>query len=388
VATSAACTTLFESYSGWTEECFGTTLGATEMNHLVTTCAERGALPGIGATVAAIQGCGAQIAASSCAALPLDCIITDHDGYAPPSTLAFLTSDDDAAYHLFPRAPGQLASGTACDIAAQCQSGSCSTTFSYDFDHTCGVCVDQRGAGEACGANTVCSYGTSCTDGVCTSWGSKLGEACQSPKGESNCLPDLYCPVDTCVPRLHIGDACDESYVAHEACPQGAICNAGVCQVVVEGKAGDACDDVVVHCGTGMFCAEGNCRKPVANVGLGGACVGDICASSLRCRNQVCAVPAEVGEPCYENSECAAGLICPALLVQKPTCQAPRAEGQSCEAEDACDHGLTCGGSTPMTPICVRKVAEGEACSDAARCWAPLSCIDGVCGDLGVCSAP
>lgn len=123
VATTAACTALFESYSGWTEGCFGTTLGATEMNHLVTTCAERGSLPGIGATVAAIQGCGAQIAASSCAALPLDCIIPDYDGFAPPSTLAFLTSDDDAAYHLFPRAPGQLASGSPASTVSATISG-------------------------------------------------------------------------------------------------------------------------------------------------------------------------------------------------------------------------------------------------------------------------
>jgi hypothetical protein len=385
---STACTALFEAYSGWTKGCFGTTLGEAEMSHLVTSCTERAALPGIGATLEAIQGCGARIAASSCAALPADCILSEYPGDARPSTLAFLTSDDEAADHLFPLAPGQLASGTACDIAAQCQSGSCSSTFSYDFDRTCGVCVDQRNAGEACDANSVCNYGSSCTDGVCKSWGDGLGAACQSPKGDSNCLPDLYCPDTTCVPRLQVGDACNGGDGSHDACLRGAVCSAGVCQLVVEGKAGDGCDDVVVHCGSGMFCAEGHCRAPVANVGLGGACVGDICEPGLRCRDNVCATPAQAGEPCYLNSQCAPGLICPALLVQMPTCQAPRAEGQPCESEDACDHGLTCGGSTPMMPVCVRKGAAGDACDDSDRCWPPLGCYGGVCGDLGVCSTP
>ncbi|MEP7119360.1 MAG: hypothetical protein ABJE95_00395 [Byssovorax sp.] len=387
---AAACGTLYAGYAGWLKACFGTEIDAVETDHLVKVCTERSALPGVVAPGSAIASCGAQIAASSCAALPPACIISDYLGYAPPSISYFLTGDDDAINHLFPRATGTLPAGATCDISLQCQSGVCSTTFTYDFDYTCGVCVDPKKPGEACDATTTCEGRSSCTDGVCKSWGDPLGSPCQAAKGESNCLPDLYCPKDTCVPRLHIGDTCDESYVAHEACPVGAVCSGKICQVVVEGKSGDTCDDIVVKCGSGMFCADGQCRAPVANVGLGGSCAVDVCAPDLRCNGDkglVCTAPKEAGESCWENRECAPGLICPALLQQNPVCSPPSAEGQPCISEDACDNGLTCDGSVAGAPVCVPKANVGDACSDQIRCWAPLTCVGGICGDVGVCSA-
>jgi hypothetical protein len=386
--TTTACTSLYASYAGWVKGCTGADLDDGEIDHLVTSCTERAALPGVDAPAAAIAGCGAQIAASSCAALPVDCITPSYLGENRPRIAAFLTNEDEVAYHLFPLAQGKLAAGLACDIAAQCQSGACSTAFSYTYDITCGICVDWKDVGEACDATTLCAHGSSCTDGVCKSWEGALGEACEAPKGSSNCQPDLYCPGSTCVPRLHVGDACGDTFDQWEACPQGSLCRDAVCQLIVEGHAGDACDDDVVRCEAEMLCADGHCRAPVANVGIGGACDGDVCAPSLRCRSGVCAVPATAGESCSEDRECAAGLICPSLLIQSPRCGAPRTEGQTCESSDACQEGLFCDGAIPMMPVCHPKAAAGEPCSDTARCWAPLSCIDGVCSELGVCSAP
>lgn len=68
--------------------------------------------------------------------------MSGYPGDTRPLTISFLTNYDDAAYLLFPRTRGKLASGLGCDLAAQCQSGACSTTYSYTHDQGCGVCVD------------------------------------------------------------------------------------------------------------------------------------------------------------------------------------------------------------------------------------------------------
>ena len=384
--TTAACTALYASYAMWAKGCSGVELPDDDVDHLVASCTARAALPGVDAPAAAIAACGARIAASSCAALPVDCIMSDYQGDRRPYTSSFLINDDEVGYQLFPRTKGQLAAGQACDLAAQCQSGACTTTYSYVHDQGCGICVDVKKAGEACSATTMCDYGSTCTDGVCVGWGNAVGEACEAPKGESNCQRHLHCPNGTCVPRLHVGDSCGDTFDQWEACPRGSVCHASTCQLVVEGHAGDACDDIVVGCGMEMFCAEGHCRKPVANVGPGGACTGDICAPGLRCRDSVCAAPPQAGDSCYDDIQCAPGLICPTILVQAPRCSAPRQEDEACESTDACDNGLFCDGAIPKTPLCHRKGASGEACSEGIPCWAPLTCREGVCSDLGVCS--
>lgn len=386
--TTAACVALYESYAGWIEGCTGSQLAHDEIDHFAVSCAERAALPGVDATPAAINSCGARIAASSCAALPADCIMSNYLGYAPPANRDFLVNEDEVGYQLFPAAPGKLAAGQACDLAIQCQSGACSTTFSYDFDHTCGICVTSKRIGEACDATTFCEYRSGCIDGVCKDAGDPLGSACQSAKGDSNCTRDLYCPGGTCVPRLQVGNDCTGSYEQTQGCARGLVCNESICKQVVEGHVGDACDEVVVKCGAGTFCADGHCRAPVANVGLGGACVGDACAPGLRCNGTVCAAPAQAGEHCYEDRQCGPGLTCPAMLQQDPRCAPPSQEGEACIASDACDNGLFCDGANPSLPVCHRLRAAGEACDDSDRCWAPLSCIDGFCGEIGTCSAP
>lgn len=383
---TAGCTGLYEAYSTWIKVCTGAELAKAEIDHLAVTCTERAALPGVDATPAAISSCASRIAASSCTALPADCIMSNYPGEAPPANRDFLINDEEVGYQLFPRTQGKLAAGQACDISAQCQSGECSTILSYDFDHTCGVCVDPKKIGESCDANAVCEYGSNCTDGVCKDWGDPEGAPCQAPKGDSNCQHDLYCPSGTCVPRLHVGDYCQDTF--QQVCSQGSVCNTSICKLVVQVKAGEACDSVVTFCGTGLLCAEGHCRAPVANVGLGGSCVGDVCAPSLRCRGTVCGVPAQENESCYEDQECGPGLTCDALLQQNPVCSPPRHEGEACVSSDACDNGLTCDFTNPMMPVCIRKLAAGEACDDSHRCWAPLSCLDGVCGELGLCSMP
>ncbi len=387
---AAACAVLYGSYAAWMKGCTGSQLADAEIAHFVEGCVQRAALPGIDATPTAIASCGAQVAASSCATLPLDCILATYQSWGAPVARDFLVNEQEAGGQLFPRTRGKLPAGQACDIAAQCYSGACSTTFSYDFDHTCGVCVDAKITGEACDATTFCEYGSSCTDGVCKDWGSPLGAACEAPKGDSNCANDLYCPHGTCVPRLHVGDYCGDgsSVDQWEACSSGSKCRALTCKPVVEVPAGDVCDDDLLLCGTGMFCAEGHCRAPVADVGLGGACVIDACAPALRCRGGVCAPPAQAGEHCYEDRECGPGLICPSLLQQDPRCAPPSQEGEACVSSDACDNGLACEFTASMTAVCHPKVAAGEPCDDSHRCWAPLTCIDGTCGEIGVCSSP
>ena len=385
---ASACVELFESYAGWIKGCTGTRLAGDEIDHLAAGCAERAALPGIDATPAAIASCGARIAASSCVTLPADCILSNGPWSTPLTSRDLLFNEYEAGTQIFPRALGKLAAGTTCDVGAQCQSGACSTNFSFGYDYTCGICVDLKNTGDACDATSFCQYGSSCTDGACKDGGHPLGAACEAPKGDSNCQQALYCPSGTCVSRLHVGDTCGDGVDQWESCERGSVCNASTCKLIVQGPAGAACDGVVTFCDAGMFCAEGHCRVPVADVGIGGACVGDACVPGLRCKVNVCAAPAQSGEPCFEDRECGPGLICPVDLQQDPRCAPPSQEGEACVSSDACDGGLFCDGTIPAMPVCHRLRAAGDPCNDGNRCWSPLICIDSVCGELGVCSTP
>ena len=379
---SSACRGLYDAYSTWSSACAGPVLDATSRDELVTRCQERAALPGIKVSPAAIQACAEQIAASSCAALPLACL-TQHDaGQTGLPTDVWLGSASFGRYELFPRVAGALAAGAACDLDAQCRSGRCSSAAT-----ACGVCVDLKSPGEACGTTAVCAYGSNCEGAVCVAWGNGPGASCQAPKGASNCRSGLHCPNGTCVPRHAVGESCAGEVLSFESCVEGAVCNASVCRAIVTVHAGEACDAAAL-CEEGTFCTDSHCRAPQLGVGPGGTCGIDVCSPGLACNYGACVTAVPAGGACSFTAPCAAGLICFADA-SGSRCGAPPTEGGACASPTDCAGGFFCGGHAGGTQtFCHRGLDLGQPCDVGSSCSASLSCSGGVCSALGACSAP
>ncbi|MFS8069978.1 MAG: hypothetical protein ACMG6S_26740, partial [Byssovorax sp.] len=306
-ASRASCAAFVGAYTSWATGCLGTTLSAGRRDDLVDHCAARAALPGVEVTEGAIAACAAKIALAECTGVPLECLSPlgriDNSGQL---SYVWMGNGVSALYYdLFPRAKGSLATGAACDIGAQCQSGNCTSRDS------CGFCVDESKLGDACGPTALCvGWRDQCTDGVCVEVGLAEGSACQETKGSSDCLSSLYCLNGTCIPRLQVGDLCDaDGYLP--ACPEDTRCVASVCQQVKEAHEGEACDVGPVYCtGEGLFCDGETCRRPRTGAPAGSSCFQDFCGEGLICATYTCAVPRNAGEACDYTEACAAGLAC------------------------------------------------------------------------------
>ena len=127
----------------------------------------------------------------------------------------------------------------------------------------CGGCVDdrrRRGEGEPCGtcfgfceAGLTCSLPGEPLEGTCVvRTGGAEGDACQS---FLDCNDDLYCPEETCAPRLGEGGACETGV----ECARGFYCSERTCR---PGKrAGEACTssaECLATCST-----QGRCSFPL-----------------------------------------------------------------------------------------------------------------------------
>jgi hypothetical protein len=372
------CASLYDAYATWAKACTGAELQEGQRYNLITHCAARAALPGVHVADEAFQGCAAKIAMSSCGALPVECLSPDYMDARGWLTDVWLGNETFGTYEIFPRTAGKLAAGAGCDINAQCQSGECTA----DSDR-CGICVDLKKPGEACGATTICTGQSSCEDGVCKEFGVGEGSPCEAPKGASNCKSSFYCPNGTCVPRLKVGDACNQDGLPFDACPVGAVCHDSICQTIHEAHDGQACNDSTAPCADeGSFCADGMCRKPVADMPEGSDCGPDACARGLACHYGHCAKAAQAGEECTLDVSCAVNLYCH----QAPggnRCGPLGAESEACGSFDECGPDLECDLSAST---CTRAHGAGEKCGNGYRCMDPLECVAGVCSALGVCS--
>lgn len=260
------------------------------------------------------------------------------------------------------------AAGSACGYDSQCSSQSCSAPA----DGGCGVCVDVRGLGQACGGPLErCSGSASCAGGVCKSSKKTLGEACTiGAKGESfECDDELHCAPDslitsqgTCVARGVLGGACDGLV----NCALGAQCSGGECVVASLGAEGDSCDGR--QCVAGLFCGEGICRR--ATLPIGADCGGpdrglNRCAPGGSCELTGGPIPPggyyypvacfpvpQEGEPC-PSGQCGEGLFCPGQFGSNvPVCGRlrTRVAGQDCGFRDVCNAGLECRSGVCVEP--------------------------------------
>jgi hypothetical protein len=138
------------------------------------------------------------------------------------------------------------------------------------------------------------------------------------------CVLDEVCTVVSGAGTLPNGAPCRESnQCAGGLCDLSSGADCGAC--ATGGKAGDPCDTFSPPCGAGLVCGTSQaCVKPIARGGF-----------------------------CLDASECQEGLAC-----VDAKCSAPLGQDASCDSNpDACDSGVG------------------------------LSCLGGVCTELGIASA-
>ena len=224
---------------------------------------------------------------------------------------------------------GTLATGAACNVDAQCQSGHCDVGSPLAKGNGCGVCVDAIPEGDTCSEDRLtCAIGTFCVG---------------SPESP----------------------------------------NTGRCKKVRLAGANEACNGFDIGCRSGLICASVNGAQAscIPAVAVGESCKDDaMCAKGAFCHLQTgkCTPLAKAGEACDSQTPCSDGLgcdrttnKCAALTFAEP--------GESCGGSVACREGV-CGQGTGA-PTCPRIIEDGKGCLEGAHmtCQAPAACIGGAC---------
>lgn len=244
---------------------------ATCESRLSAQCVLGLAAPNTGATAANREECSASIAAEDC-----------------PTFLG-----TDAPDPCIPPA-GSLAAGTACGVAAQCQSTYCA----IPVGSACGTCATVPAAGDPCTTTGECGGRAGL---VC----SRLTGTCVAA-GVANASCDLTHPCAAeyeCVKTLDAGVTDDAGISVEGTCQLGGTT-------------------------AGSTCRPGNVTDPRCEE-----------AVYLTCEDKTCAQDsfADAGSPCGDfdggSTDCNGGASC-----QNGTCVAAAAEGSACDSVN----GPTC----------------------------------------------
>lgn len=245
-----------------------------------TTCAQRlalGCMPMVGApgstvTPTQIDQCAQAITTETC---------SDWLDNSQPSACNFT---------------GSQASGSACGVGSQCQSGYCRLAPLS----VCGTCADRAGAGQTgpeggpvCGVDADCSATLLCANGTCVAPAAS-GGACSA---KQPCSRTLSCIGGTCATPKAVGNTC----AAATDCDgnKGGICNTNTktCIQTATASDGSACGIVgggLTSCTAGATCANfmdggfvGTCHQPAgdnAPCGLDLGCMSPaLCTGMARC---------------------------------------------------------------------------------------------------------
>lgn len=206
-------------------------------------------------------------------------------------------------------------------------------------------------------------------------WDCALPLACQADPLDSFSLK--------CLSPAAEGERCDDAppfddVMALRTCAEDLACVLGVCTSRLAADA--ACTDDGVPCGQGLTCrSSGTCGAP-ANETEGCADTGD-CAQDLYCDGATLtcvpyAPPAEDGESCDTNADCAS--LCSVCRPVEGSdggtaCQDRAPLGATCSNNGHCQGGLFCDG---VTGTCALYRDLDEACGVGAPCVPGLVCTD------------
>jgi hypothetical protein len=211
---------------------------------------------------------------------------------------------------------GSLATGAACAVAGQCQTGFCAIPPTA----ACGVCANEPALGASCAELSTCGPSVVCTTDTqtCVVLGA-MGEPCG--KG-APCGTGLSCvgadattgAQGTCQPAGEmLGVVCDSAQTLNPNCDRngGFVCNSKTkqCAALSIASGGEPCGDVGSQnapCGTSGLCVGASGATP-------GACVA-AAADGAPCDT-------EKGPPCLQLARC----VLSSDAGTSGTCQVPDA---------------------------------------------------------------
>lgn len=241
---------------------------------------------------------------------------------------------------------GKVPPDGGCLLPEECAEGS----FCLTYTNTCPFrCYAFAGIGEPCNFwDAQCDERVANCEQVDAGFRACVsrvdaGAACTSSR---DCLPDLACVDDTCVPRqAKIGEPCGlkqgfpfcepEAFCRQDVAPSGSEPPPGVCV-----------------------------RRP----GLGGSCPGaGTCLPNLRCSSAfqtgTCIPLGSSGETCSGYSECKGEMYC---SVETSTCAVLPEEGGDCTNRGSyytCAPGYYCDFQVPdQAYVCRPRRVLGEEC--------------------------
>lgn len=159
----------------------------------------------------------------------------------------------------------------------------------------------------------------------------------------------------------------------------GAPKKSADCELVYRGLVpeGGSCDSDL-ECADGLPCQGNTCKK--ATTVAGGACAypdGDLdpgifderkrCIDGEDCDGDTCVAPAQEGDDCFSDYDCATGLYC-AGAIFNGTCEeiVPQDAGGPCVEDNFCKDGLTCHRANEADDLgtCVARKNAGESCTE------------------------
>jgi hypothetical protein len=147
---------------------------------------------------------------------------------------------------------GGRASGMACGVNGQCQTGYCAQST-----NACGVCSPFQNAGDACSVDDDCQPGLLCSsDGHCV----VPGAASAVCSDTQPCKAGFYCNAGSCASTSETpGGACNANVGLSCDILKGLTCDSGTakCANLAFAQNGDTCGQVTAS--TLTFCTGGTC---------------------------------------------------------------------------------------------------------------------------------
>jgi hypothetical protein len=191
--------------------------------------------------------------------------------------------------------------------------------------------------------------------GRCAAWAPRNGSCEVTP-----CGPDDYCDGSgICQPRPTDGAPCPSG-----VCAQGLVCFGDETPSCVEpvSDPNAACDDIR-PCAGPSVCIDGTCSVTSA---LGKPCAyhlmcptGTLCMMLPGADQSICLEPQLEGEPCADDSQCEAGLICD-----------PGADPGTCQVD-------------PFVPPALDAPCDDGRCAEGHWCQYDDASPDGICRAVG-----
>jgi hypothetical protein len=211
-----------------------------------------------------------------------------------------------------------------------------------------------------------------------------------------SCLSEVYaqagdsCEGDACAPGLRCTGANDTMCGECEVSPEGW------CEETYDCEALEFCDNETnlcvsfladgASCTSDRHCLSGSCREDFCAQpgGVGDPCESaDECDYTLKCASGSCRAPGGEGDACVDSTDCRFSFVCEASVCRR-TGMSEISVGEPCRL-----YGCTEGAYCDFAEEICKSAAVGEPC--LSTCGFERACLEGSCAELvpvgGQCNA-